>query len=281
VFSKVLIANRGEIALRVARACRELGVRVVAVHSAEDRDSAVVRFAEESVQIGPAAARHSYLNIPAVIEAALRTGADAIHPGYGFLSEDADFAEVCQANGITFIGPPAAVLAKLGDKPTAREIMADAGLPTLSGSRSDGDQASQAAQLAAKVGYPLIIKAAAGGGGNGMTIVDGPMDFIDAYRSTRASAQALFGDGRVYLERFLPDARTLVVKFRDTLRRSVTCGFLGWIMWCAVVFFLVRPQTGVCGVGAASTVARARARDRVRDTGEVRPATRSAGGGDP
>src|SRR5262245_48719143 len=134
MFDTILIANRGEIAVRVLRACRELGIRTVAVHSTEDRDSAVVRLADRAVQIGPAPAKRSYLNVAAVIEAAKQTGAQAIHPGYGFLSEDADFAEVCEANGITFIGPPAAVMAQLGDKTSARAAMTAAGLPLLPGS---------------------------------------------------------------------------------------------------------------------------------------------------
>lgn len=212
MFTSVLIANRGEIALRVARACRELGMRVVAVHSTEDRKSAVVRFADESVQIGPAAARHSYLNMPAVVEAALRTGVEAIHPGYGFLSEDPDFAEVCEANGITFVGPPAEVMQKLGDKSSARAIMAEAGLPLLPGSVAPLPTVEEARAVADGIGYPVIIKAVAGGGGRGMAVVHHAEEFDRAYGETRASAQSLFGDGRVYVERYLDFARHVEIQ---------------------------------------------------------------------
>ncbi|WP_445548431.1 biotin carboxylase N-terminal domain-containing protein, partial [Frankia sp. CiP1_Cm_nod1] len=177
MIKKVLIANRGEIALRVARTCRELGLATLAVHSAADRDSAVVRFADESVQIGPGPAKASYLNIPAVIEAARGWGADAIHPGYGFLSENPDFAEVCEEEGITFVGPPASVMSRLGDKASARSIMSDAGLPLLPGSRDALEHADEAAEFAAGIGYPVIIKAVAGGGGRGMSVVHEPDAF--------------------------------------------------------------------------------------------------------
>ncbi|MER7857695.1 acetyl/propionyl/methylcrotonyl-CoA carboxylase subunit alpha [Amycolatopsis japonica] len=212
MFDKVLIANRGEIALRVARACRELGVRTVAVYSTEDRDSAVVRFADEAVSIGPSPARHSYLNMPAIIEAALRTGADAVHPGYGFLSEDHYFAEVCAANGLTFIGPPAEVIATLGDKPAARELMAGAGVPLLPGSLRPLDTLADARAVVDGIGYPVIIKAAAGGGGRGMAVVRSAGELEPAYQRTRATAQSLFGDGRVYLERYLERARHVEIQ---------------------------------------------------------------------
>ncbi|HEX6345798.1 acetyl-CoA carboxylase biotin carboxylase subunit [Umezawaea sp.] len=208
----VLIANRGEIALRVARTCRELNLRTVAVHSTADRDSAVVRLADRAVQIGPPAARRSYLHVPAIMEAAAQTGADAIHPGYGFLSEDADFAEVCEAHGLTFIGPPASVLRTLGDKATARKLMADAGLPLLPGSTETLDSAAEARALADEIGYPVIIKAAAGGGGRGMAVVREPGAFLEHYQRTRAAAQAVFEDGRVYLERYQEAARHVEVQ---------------------------------------------------------------------
>ncbi len=208
---KVLIANRGEIALRIARTCRELGIGTVAAHSAADRDSAVVRFADQSVQIGPGPAKASYLYIPAVIEAARTTGADAIHPGYGFLSENPDFAEVCEAEGITFVGAPAKVMAQLGDKASARSIMAEAGLPLLPGSREplEGDEA---AALADTIGYPVILKAVAGGGGRGISVVRDPAGFTDAWQRTRVGAQAVFGDGRLYVERFLESARHVEIQ---------------------------------------------------------------------
>jgi acetyl-CoA carboxylase biotin carboxylase subunit len=212
MFDKILIANRGEIAVRVLRACRELGVATVAVYSTEDAGSAVVRQADESVRIGPAPARQSYLNAAAVIEAARITGADAIHPGYGFLSEDADFAEVCEAEGITFIGPPPEVMAVLGDKTSARAAMTAAGLPLLPGSVEPLADAESAKRLADEIGYPVIIKAAAGGGGRGMSIVDDANDFARTYQQTKATALQLFGDGRVYVERYLPSARHVEIQ---------------------------------------------------------------------
>ena len=212
MFRKVLIANRGEIALRVARACRELGIATVAVHSTEDRDSAVVAYADESVQIGPAPAKRSYLNIPAIVETARRTGAEAIHPGYGFLSEDPDFAEVCRDNDIVLVGPPPEVTAQLGDKTVARRMMARAGLPMLPGSLEPLRSVDVARHTADEVGYPVIIKAAAGGGGRGMRVVQRSADFPDAYLETRAAAQALFGDPRVYVERYLETARHVEIQ---------------------------------------------------------------------
>ncbi|MCX4820549.1 acetyl-CoA carboxylase biotin carboxylase subunit [Streptomyces sp. NBC_01142] len=212
VFETILVANRGEIALRVIRTCKEMGIRTVAVHSTADKDSAHVRAADAAVQIGPGMPRKSYLSAPAVIEAALRTGADAIHPGYGFLSEDPDFAEICADNGLVFIGPRPEVLARLGDKSVARELMTDAGLPVLPGSPGTVDSAAEATDLAARIGFPLIIKAAAGGGGRGMTVVRRQSELLPAYRQTRATAQAVFGDNRVYLERFCDSARHIEVQ---------------------------------------------------------------------
>ncbi|MGI5404014.1 acetyl-CoA carboxylase biotin carboxylase subunit [Streptomyces sp. CA-135486] len=208
----VLVANRGEIALRVIRTCREMGIRTVAVHSTADKDSAHVRAADAAVQIGPGMPRKSYLSAPAVIEAALRTGADAVHPGYGFLSEDPDFAEICADNGLVFIGPRPEVLSRLGDKAVARALMTDAGLPVLPGSPGTVDSAAEATDLAHRIGFPLIIKAAAGGGGRGMTVVRQSCDLLPAYRQTRATAQAVFGDNRVYLERFCDSARHIEVQ---------------------------------------------------------------------
>jgi acetyl-CoA carboxylase, biotin carboxylase subunit len=225
MFDKILIANRGEIAVRVLRACRELGVATVAVYSTEDADSAVVRMADESVRIGPAPARQSYLNAAAVIEAARITGADAIHPGYGFLSEDADFAEVCDAEGITFIGPPPAVMAQLGDKTSARAAMTAAGLPLLPGSVEPLADAESAKRLADEIGYPVIIKAAAGGGGRGMSIVEDAAEFARTYQLTKATALQLFGDGRVYVERYLPSARHVEIQVLcDTHGNAVHLG---------------------------------------------------------
>lgn len=208
----VLIANRGEIALRVLRTCRELGLRTVAVYSTADEGSAVVGQADEAVRIGPGPARRSYNHIPAVIEAARMTGADAIHPGYGFLSENPDFAEICAAEGLTFVGPPPEVMELLGDKASARAAMVAAGLPLLPGSTDAIDDPARAEALAAEIGYPVIIKAVAGGGGRGMAVVRAPAEFAQAYRQTRAGAAAVFGDGRVYVERYLDSARHVEIQ---------------------------------------------------------------------
>src|SRR5579859_2741684 len=164
MFDKVLIANRGEIALRVARACRELGIKSVAVYSTADKESAVVKFADEAVHVGPSHPGKSYLHIPNLIGAAQKTGADAIHPGYGFLSEDPFFAEICAEHGITFIGPPPEVMERVGNKATARELMQKAGLPLLPGTVEPVRSADEAQHIADDIGYPVIIKAAAGGG---------------------------------------------------------------------------------------------------------------------
>jgi acetyl-CoA carboxylase biotin carboxylase subunit len=212
MFRTVLIANRGEIALRVARTCRELGIRTVAVHSTADRESAVVRFADESVQIGPPSAKASYLHMPSVVEAALRTGAEAIHPGYGFLSEDPDFAEVCEASGITFIGPPPRVIEQLGDKAMTRRLMSEAGLPVLPGSNAAVTGAAEARKVADSVGYPVILKAVAGGGGRGVAVVRTREELAQTFRETRAHAAAVFGDDRLYVERFVEDARHIEVQ---------------------------------------------------------------------
>ncbi|WP_405181471.1 acetyl-CoA carboxylase biotin carboxylase subunit [Nocardia sp. NBC_01377] len=209
---KVLVANRGEIAVRVLRTCAELGIGTVAVYSSADADSAAVRMADQAFRIGPGPAKRSYLHIPAIIEAARATGADAIHPGYGFLSENPDFAEVCEAEGFVFVGAPATVMADLGDKSTARTLMAAAGLPLLPGSRDPLDSADEAAALADDIGYPVIIKAVAGGGGRGMRVVRESGDFAAAWRETRANAAAVFGDDRLYVERYLDSARHVEVQ---------------------------------------------------------------------
>ncbi|WP_158884896.1 acetyl-CoA carboxylase biotin carboxylase subunit [Amycolatopsis anabasis] len=212
MFRTVLIANRGEIAVRVARTCRELGIRVVAVYSTADRDSAVVRLADAAVQIGPAPLRDSYLNIPAIIEAARQTGAEAIHPGYGFLSEDPVFAEVCHEEGLVFIGPPPGVIARLGEKSAARALMAEHGLPLLPGNIAPVSGLAEAAAAADRIGCPLIIKAVAGGGGRGMSVVRDASELGEKFETTRATARALFGDDRVYLERYLRHARHVEVQ---------------------------------------------------------------------
>jgi acetyl-CoA carboxylase biotin carboxylase subunit len=212
VFHKILIANRGEIAVRVARACRELGIEVVAVCSTVDRDSLAVRLADQSVHIGPPPPRFSYLRIPHIIEAARQTGADAIHPGYGFLSEDPDFAEICASEGFTFIGPTPLVMNDLGNKSTYRRLMAEAGLPLLPGVIEPVADAVTGRRIADAIGYPVIIKAVAGGGGRGITVVHRRADFAEAFAATRAAAQAVFGDGSVYIERYLAGARHVEVQ---------------------------------------------------------------------
>ena len=212
MISKLLIANRGEIAVRIARTCREMGIGVVAVHSSADRDSEVVRMADVAVNIGPPAPRQSYLHVPNIIEAALQTGADAVHPGYGFLSEDPDFAEICEAEGLTFVGPPPSVMQDMGNKATARRLMADAGLPLLPGTVEPVRTAAEGMEIAAAICYPVIIKAAAGGGGRGMTVVHTARDFTEAFASTRAVARSVFRDPAVYVERYLPKARHVEVQ---------------------------------------------------------------------
>ncbi|MFI6295230.1 acetyl/propionyl/methylcrotonyl-CoA carboxylase subunit alpha [Nonomuraea sp. NPDC050790] len=209
---KILIANRGEIAVRVARTCRELGIPTVAVYSTADRHSRHVAACDESVRIGPPPARRSYLYVPAIIEAALRTGADAIHPGYGFLSEDADFARICAAHGITFIGPRPEVMELVGDKARVRALMAEAGLPVLPGSDGAVPSLADAEKVAAEIGYPVIVKAAAGGGGRGIAVARDLAELREVYRATTALAQQVFGDGSVYVERFVPAARHVEVQ---------------------------------------------------------------------
>jgi acetyl-CoA carboxylase, biotin carboxylase subunit len=207
MFEKVLIANRGEIALRVARACRELGIKSVAVYSTADAESAVVKFADESVCIGPPAAGKSYLHIPNLIGAAQKTGADALHPGYGFLSEDPFFAEICTDNDITFIGPRPEVMERVGDKAIARDLMQKAGLPLLPGTIEPVGTSEEAQEIADGIGYPVIIKAVAGGGGRGMNVVRKSEDLVRLYQTTRATAQAIFKDSAVYIERYLDAPR--------------------------------------------------------------------------
>ncbi|SFQ64805.1 acetyl-CoA carboxylase, biotin carboxylase subunit [Amycolatopsis arida] len=212
MFDTVLVANRGEIALRVLRTCQEMGIRTVAVYSTADADSAVVRAADVAVQIGPPQPRGSYNSASAIVEAARQTGAQAVHPGYGFLSEDPDFAEICTANGLVFVGPPPDVIARLGDKAVARKLMSDAGLPLLPGSRRVVNELGEALALADEIGFPVIIKAVAGGGGRGMTVVRDRRELPGAYRRTRSTAQALFGNSRVYIERFCEQVRHVEVQ---------------------------------------------------------------------
>ncbi len=207
MFHKILIANRGEIALRIQRACRELGIPTVAVHSTADTDAMHVRLADESVCIGPPSARDSYLNIPAILSAAAVTGADAIHPGYGFLSENAKFAEMVEAHGMTFIGPSAAHIRMMGDKISAKTAMASLNVPLVPGSAGALKDVTEAAEVAARIGYPVLIKAAAGGGGRGMKVALSPDELEEAWTVARTEARTAFGDDSVYLEKYLDRPR--------------------------------------------------------------------------
>jgi acetyl-CoA carboxylase biotin carboxylase subunit len=207
VFKKVLVANRGEIALRVIRACRELGIQTVAVYSEADRESLHVRFADDDVCIGPPPARESYLRIPRLIAAAEITGADAIHPGYGFLAENAEFAETCAASNITFIGPTPEQIRVMGDKAAARKAMADVGVPIIPGTPGPVDDAEEALGLARDIGFPVIIKAAAGGGGKGMRVAKDADDFARSFQLARSEALSAFGNGEVYVEKYLARPR--------------------------------------------------------------------------
>jgi acetyl-CoA carboxylase, biotin carboxylase subunit len=207
MFTKILIANRGEIAIRIIQACRELGIRTVAVHSTADRDSLHVTYADEDVCIGPAAPGASYLNVSSLISAAEITGADAVHPGYGFLAENARFAEVLGECGLTWIGPPPQAIRLMGDKAKARQTAAAAGVPVLPGSAEPLADADEAERRAAEVGYPVILKAAAGGGGRGMRIAPGPKEIRGLFATAREEADKAFGDGSIYLEKYLVEPR--------------------------------------------------------------------------
>ena len=207
MFHKILIANRGEIAVRIQRACRELGIPTVAVHSTADTNAMHVRLADESVCIGPPAARDSYLHVPALLSAAAVTGADAIHPGYGFLSENADFAEMVEAHGMTFIGPSPSHIRTMGDKIAAKAAMASIGVPLVPGSDGQVMDLAQARAVAAQVGYPVLIKAAAGGGGRGMMVAHAADELEDAWTMARTEARTAFGDDSVYLEKYLDRPR--------------------------------------------------------------------------
>ncbi len=207
MFKKVLIANRGEIALRVIRACRELGIQTVAVYSEADRESLHVRFADDDVCIGPAPSRDSYLRIPRLIAAAEITGADAIHPGYGFLAENAEFAETCAASGITFIGPTPEQIRVMGDKASARRAMSEVGVPIVPGTPGPVEDVDEALGFARDIGFPVIIKAAAGGGGKGMRVARDPDDFARSFQLARSEALSAFGNGDVYVEKFLERPR--------------------------------------------------------------------------
>ncbi|MCB1529731.1 MAG: acetyl-CoA carboxylase biotin carboxylase subunit [Rhodospirillales bacterium] len=225
MFEKVLIANRGEIALRIIRACREIGIKSVAVHSTADANSMAVRLADESVCIGPAAAKDSYLNIPSILTAAAVTGADAIHPGYGFLSENAQFARMIEEHGFTFIGPRAEHIESMGDKVVAKQTVSALGLPVVPGSDGAVESAEEGLKAAREAGFPVLIKAASGGGGKGMQIVRTEEDFMEAYSTARAEAKANFGDDTIYFEKFLENPRHIEVQiFGDMHGNAIHLG---------------------------------------------------------
>lgn len=212
MFSRILIANRGEIALRIIRACHELGIEAVVVYSEADKDAPYLQFADEAVCIGPADCAQSYLNIPHIISTAEITDVEAIHPGYGFLAENINFAQICQDCGITFIGPPVEAMRLLGDKVEARNLARKAKVPVVPGSDGVIDNESEALKLANKIGYPLIIKAAAGGGGRGMRVVHNDISLRSAFSAARAEAEAAFGESSVYLEKFIVEPRHVEVQ---------------------------------------------------------------------
>ena len=212
MFGKILIANRGEIAVRILRACRDLGVPAVVAYSEADRETLAVRMADEAVCIGPAEARRSYLNQPAVVSAALITGCDAIHPGYGFLSEDASFAEVCAAHDLAFIGPRAEVLERFASKYAVRRMLAANGLPTVPGSRGIVTDLSDGLAQAGEAGYPVLLKPSAGGGGRGMRLVRSPREMETSLPLARSEAQAAFGDGSIYFEKWIEESRHVEVQ---------------------------------------------------------------------
>jgi acetyl-CoA carboxylase biotin carboxylase subunit len=212
MFDKILIANRGEIAMRVIRACKELGILTVAVHSTADADAMHVRFADESVCIGPPAAKDSYLNIPAILSACEITGADAVHPGYGFLSENARFAEILTEHGVQFIGPKAEHIRLMGDKIAAKRTAQKLGIPIVPGSDGGVTSDVEAGKIADGIGYPVLIKAAAGGGGRGMKVVRTAVELSTALATARAEAKAAFGDDAVYLEKYLEKPRHIEIQ---------------------------------------------------------------------
>ena len=212
MFNKILIANRGEIALRVIRTCREMGIKTVAVYSTADKESLHVRFADEAVCIGPPASSQSYLNIPTLIAAAEITNADAIHPGYGFLSENAEFSRICQENGIKFIGASPEMINQMGDKATAKATMITAGVPVVPGSVGLLDSVEQGKKIAAEIKYPVIIKATAGGGGRGMRIINSDDEFQKAWDDARTESKAAFGNDGMYLEKYVVEPRHIEIQ---------------------------------------------------------------------
>jgi acetyl-CoA carboxylase biotin carboxylase subunit len=217
LFKTILIANRGEIALRVIRACREMGIKAVAVFSDADKDSLHVRYADEAINIGPALSRKSYLNMDRIIEAAKQAKADAIHPGYGFLSENADFAKACYDNNITFIGPSARTIARAGNKSAARQILTELAIPVIPGSDDILSSPDMACDVAAKVGYPIILKAAGGGGGRGMRIANNKEELVTAFATASGEAGVAFGNPDIYLEKYIENPRHIEIQILGDL----------------------------------------------------------------
>jgi acetyl-CoA carboxylase biotin carboxylase subunit len=266
MFHKILIANRGEIALRIIRACKELRIKTVAVHSDVDSQSLHVKLADESICIGPAPSIKSYLNMRAIISAAEVTDADAIHPGYGFLSENAEFAEICGNCGLTFIGPTPENMRLMGDKISARQTVTAAGVPILPGTKEGVKTAEEAKKVAAKIGYPVIIKATAGGGGRGMKVVHSPASLPNAFAAARSEAQAGFGNPEVYIEKFCERPRHVEIQIMADKHGNVIhlgerdCSIqrrhqkLIEEAPCPVLSPELRQRMGDCAVAAAKSV---------------------------
>ena len=263
---KVVIANRGEIALRILRACKELGIKTVAVHSDVDSEALHVKLADQSVCIGPAPSSHSYLNMKAILSAAEVTDADAIHPGYGFLSENAEFADICTNCGLTFIGPTAENMRLMGDKISARQTVTKAGVPILPGTKEAVTSVDEAVCIAGEIGYPVIIKATAGGGGRGMKIVHSPASLPNAFAAARSEAQAGFGNPEVYIEKYCERPRHVEIQIMADKHGNVIhlgerdCSIqrrhqkLIEEAPCCVLTEDVRRKMGECAVAAARTV---------------------------
>jgi len=266
MFHKILIANRGEIALRVIRACKELGIKTVAVHSDADSEALHVKLADQSVCIGSAASAQSYLNVQAIISAAEVTDADAIHPGYGFLSENAEFAEICRSCGVTFIGPTPENIRLMGDKIQARQTVTEAGVPILPGTKENVPNVEEAKKIAADIGYPVIIKATAGGGGRGMKVVHSPASLANAFAAARTEAQAGFGNPDVYIEKFCEQPRHVEIQILADKHGNVIhlgerdCSIqrrhqkLIEEAPCPVLTDEIRRKMGECAVAAAKKV---------------------------
>ncbi|AMV71829.1 acetyl-CoA carboxylase biotin carboxylase subunit [Desulfuromonas carbonis] len=266
MFHKILIANRGEIALRIIRACKELGIKTVAVHSDVDSESLHVKLADESICIGPAPSAKSYLNMKSIISAAEVTDADAIHPGYGFLSENAEFAEICNNCGLTFIGPTAENMRLMGDKISARQTVTKAGVPILPGTKDGVHTAEEAMRIAGEIGYPIIIKATAGGGGRGMKVVHSPASLANAFAAARSEAQAGFGNPEVYIEKFCERPRHVEIQIMADKHGNVIhlgerdCSIqrrhqkLIEEAPCPVLSPALRKKMGECAVAAAKAV---------------------------